>query len=289
MALPFDLDLERLDRLILRHKGGLAGTSTGKRLTNKYGTSLEFADYRPYLPGDDIRRIDWSLYGRSRRLYTRLNRSEMDATVNIVVDGSASMDWGEAHKGRRSLGLALALGYISIRAYDRVALAVGAKTVGRFLPPVHGRAALPRVIHFLEQQQFGSAGDLNSLLFSLRPLLKPSQFTVVISDFLSPWKEGLEQLLFARQQILVFHVTSPEEQEPGWRGALTLIDSETGARKDVELDQFTLAAYRQADAEHREEIRDFCRSRGITCHNYDAGRNPVDFLASIAGSILKPV
>src|SRR5690554_145747 len=124
MSRPFDLDLERLDRLLLKHKGGLAGGSSGKRLSNRYGSSLEFADYRPYLPGDDIRRIDWSLYGRSRRLYTRLNRSEMDATVNIVIDGSASMDWGE-EKGRRSLGLALALGYISIRAYDRVSVAVG--------------------------------------------------------------------------------------------------------------------------------------------------------------------
>jgi len=191
MVLPFDLDLERLDRLTLRSKGGLAGNSSGKRQTNRYGSSLEFADYRPYLPGDDIRRIDWALYGRSSRLYTRLNRSEMDATVNIVVDGSASMDWGEYQKGRRSLGLALALGYISIRAYDRITLAVGTKDVSSFLPPVHGRVALPRIIHFLEQQQFGHQGNLNSLLISLGKVIRPSQFTVVISDFLyMPPKTG---------------------------------------------------------------------------------------------------
>lgn len=286
---PLDLDLERLDRLILRSKGGLAGSSSGKRLTNKYGTSLEFADYRPYLPGDDVRRIDWSLYGRSRRLYTRLNRSEMDATVHIVIDGSASMDWGAYDKGRRSLALALALGYISIRAYDRVALALGTRAVGSFLPPVHGRAALPRIIHFLENQEFGRQGDLNSLLFSLRPLLRPHQFTVVISDFLSPWFSGLESLLFARQQVLVFHVTSPDEDEPDWRGALTLVDSESGAKQDVDLDQFTLSAYRQACALHRSEIQDFCHSRGMALHTYDVSRDPVDFLASIAPAILKSV
>lgn len=286
---PFDLDLARLDRLMLRHKGGLAGTSSGKRLSNKFGASLEFADYRPYLPGDDIRRIDWAMYGRSRRLYTRLNRSEQDATVNIVLDGSASMDWGDWDKGRRSLALAFALAYISIRSYDRVTLAVGAKDVGSFLPPIHGRAALPRIIDFLEKQEFGHTGNLSSLLLSLKNLLRPNQFTVVISDFLSDWRQGLESLLFARQQLLVFHVVSPDEAEPQWRGALTLVDSETGGKKDVDLDQFTLAAYQQAAEEHRREIRDFCRSRGIGFFEYNAGAEPVDFLASIAPAIFKSV
>lgn len=289
MALPFDLNLERLDRLILRNKGGLSGSSTGKRLTNKYGSSLEFADYRPYLPGDDIRRIDWSLYGRSHRLYTRLNRGELDATVNIVIDGSASMDWGGYQKGYRSLGLALALGYISIRAYDRVAIAMGTKGVNSFLPPIHGRAALPRIIHFLEGQHFGHEGDLSRLLFSLRRLLKPQQITVIISDFLSPWQPGLESLLAARQQVLAFHVVSPDELEPDWRGAITLVDSETGAKKDVDLDQFTLATYRQGVTQHGQEIQAFCRSRGISFYTYSPAQNPVDFVATIAPSILKPV
>lgn len=284
---PFDLDLARLDRLMLRHKGGLAGTSSGKRLSNKFGTSLEFADYRPYLPGDDIRRIDWALYGRSRRLYTRLNRSELDATVNIVIDGSASMDWGDWRKGRRSLALAFALGYISIRSYDRVALAMGTKDVSSFLPPVHGRAALPRIAGFLERQQYGHAGNVTSLLLSLKKLLRPNQFTVVISDFLSDWRQGLESLALARQQVLVFHVISPDEAEPQWRGPLTLVDSETGGRKDVELDQFTLAAYKQAGEEHRQEIRDYCRSRGISSFVYNVGTDPVEFLVTIAPAILR--
>lgn len=291
MPLPFDLELERLDRLLLKNKGGLAGSSSGKRLTNRYGSSLEFADYRPYLAGDDIRRVDWALYGRSHRLYTRLNRSEMDATVNVVVDGSASMDWGEFHKGRRSLGLALALSYISIRAYDRVTLGVGRKDLGGFLPPVHGKVALPRIIHFLEQQQFGQEGDLNRLLFSLGRVLRPKQFTAVVSDFLSPggWREGLESLLTSRQQVLVFLVVSPDELEPNWRGPLTLVDSETGVKQDVDLDHWTMAGYRQAGEDHREEIIEFCRSRGIAVFVYDVSHNPVDFLASIAPAILKPI
>ncbi len=289
MALPFGLDLTRLDRLIIRNKGGLSGSSTGKRLTNKYGSSLEFADYRPYLPGDDIRRIDWSLYGRSHRLFTRLNRGELDATVNIVVDGSASMDWGEHNKAHGSLGLALALGYISIRAYDRVSLAVGTKAVDSFLAPTHGRAALPRLIAFLQGQHFGHEGDLSTLLLSLGRLLRPQQVTVVISDFLSSWQQGLESLLSARQQVLAFHVQSPDEREPDWRGAITLVDSETGAKKDVDLDQFTLAAYRQGVDQYDEEVRTFCHSRGIAYFTYNSAQNPVDFIVEKAPALLKPV
>lgn len=284
---PFDLDLARLDRLMLRHKGGLSGIGSGKRLANKFGASLEFADYRPYLPGDDIRRLDWALYGRSRRLYTRLNRSELDATVNLVIDGSASMAWGDWDKGQRSLALAFALGYISIRSYDRVAVAMGTTDLGRYLPPVHGSAALPRLARFLAAQEFGRSGNLSAQLLSLKKVLRPNQFTVVLSDFLSDWKLGLESLFFARQQILVFPVISPDEIQPQWRGALSLVDSETGGKKDVDLDQFTLGAYQEAQAEHREAIAAFCRSHGIACIEYNVAIEPVDFLAAIAAAIFK--
>lgn len=286
---PFYLDLARLDRLILRNKGGLTGAGSGKRLSNKFGTSLEFADYRPYLPGDDIRRVDWAMYGRSRKLFTRLNRSELDATVNIIVDGSASMAWGGWSKGQRSLALALALGYISIRSYDRVTLAMGTKEVDTFLPPVHGRAALPRIIAFLERQEFGHPGDLDSLLLSLKRIIRPHQFTVVVSDFLCNWRQGLESLIFARQQVLVFYISSPEEMKPTWRGPLTLVDSETGSKKDVDADPFTLAAYQQAEDEHRAEIREFCRSRDIGYFEYNVAVDPIDFLTSIARLIFKTV
>ena len=286
MALPFDLvgEAGSADP----QKQGLSGSSSGKRLTNKCGSSLEFADYRPYLPGDDIRRIDWSVWPQPPPLYPPQSR-------RVGRHGEYRGGWqrlhglGEHSKGYHSLGLALALGYISIQAYDRVTLAVGTKDVDSFLPPVHGRAALPRLIQFLEGQHFGHAGDLSTLLLSLGRLLRPQQLTAVISDFLSPWQRGLESLLSARQEVLAFHVISPDELEPDWRGAITLVDSETGAKKDVDLDQFTLAAYREGVGQHVAEIHDFCRSRGIAYFQYSPADNPVDFLAGIAPAILKPV
>lgn len=286
---PFELDLQRLRRLVLRHKGGLAGIGSGKRLSNRFGASLEFADYRPYLPGDDIRRIDWSLYGRSRRLYTRLNRSELDATVNIAIDCSASMAWGDWGKKLRSLALAYALAYISIRADDRISLAVGAKAVDSYLPPVHGQPALSRIEEFLARQQFEREGDLSTLLFSLQRRLRPRQVTVIISDFLSDWQPGLTKVARSRQQLLVFLVTSPDELEPKWRGPLSLVDSETGARQEVELNPFSLAAYQREAAAYRQGIASFCRLRGIDFYEYDVAIEPVTFLASIASKLFKTV
>lgn len=283
-----DLDYRRLDRLLLKFRGGLMGESSGRRLTNKYGSSLEFADYRPYLPGDDIRRVDWALFGRSRRLYTRLNRSEVDATVNLLVDGSASMDWGEHNKGRRTLELALALAYISIRCYDRVAVGVGQKELGSYLPPTYGRGAFARIREFVSRQQFGREGNLNDLLRSFGRVLRPLQLTVVLSDFLSPggYQQGLRELLGRRQQVLVVQVISPDERDPGFRGPLTLVDAETGAKKDLELDGLVLGEYRRTVAAYGEEIRDFCRVNGIDYLCFDVGRDPVDFLLANAAAIL---
>ncbi|NMA91621.1 MAG: DUF58 domain-containing protein [Firmicutes bacterium] len=289
MERPLTLDLHRLDRLIISFRGGLAGFYSGQRLTNKYGSSLEFADYRPYLPGDDIRRIDWLLYGRSNRLYTRLNRGEVDATVNFLLDGSGSMNWGEPSKGWRTLQLTLALSYISLQSYDRVAIGLGCHDVGTYLPPLYGKGSFPRLSRFLEQQEFNREGDLNRLLASFQKTVKPRQMTVLISDFLSPggYRAGLERLLAARQELLLIHVASPDELEPPFAGPVALQDVETARKKEVTVDPHIREHYRQAVKEHREEIADFCRRRDINYLFYTTEDDPVEFLLAAAPRLFK--
>ncbi|HOB86185.1 MAG TPA: DUF58 domain-containing protein [Bacillota bacterium] len=286
---PLELDYYRLDRLALKFRDGISGMQSGKRLTSKYGSSLEFADYRPYLPGDDPRRIDWLLFGRSRRLYTRLNRSEVDATVNFLVDNSKSMNWGEPDKGRRALELVLALSYLSLRALDRIAIGFGAKELESYLPPLHGKGAFPRVLHFLQSRSFSGEGDLNLLLLSFHRNLRPQQMAVVVSDFLSPggYQEGLRRLLFARQEILVLHVACPEELEPEQRGPLTLVDVETGRKKDLEMNPWLLQRYRRTLESYCREIESFCRQRGINYLFYNSRQDPVDFLLEKAHLLFK--
>ena len=152
---PLELDYYRLDRLALKFRDGISGMQSGKRLTSKYGSSLEFADYRPYLPGDDPRRIDWLLFGRSRRLYTRLNRSEVDHR-QFLVDNSKSMNWGEPDKaGGPWLVLALSPEPAGPGPHRHRVWRQGA---GELLSrPCTGRG-LPRVLHFLQSRSFSGEG-----------------------------------------------------------------------------------------------------------------------------------
>ena len=289
MEEALNLDLHRLDRLIIAFKGGLAGFYSGQRLTNKYGSSLEFADYRPYLPGDDIRRIDWLLYGRSDRLYTRLNRGEVDATINFLIDSSGSMNWGEPHKGWRALQLTLALSYISLQSYDRVAVGLGTKEVGTYLPPLYGKGAFPRLGQFLQRQEFNREGDLNLLLASFQKVLKPRQMTVLISDFLSPggYQAGLERLLATRQELLLIHLISPDELEPRYAGPVALLDVETNRKKEVTVDPKIRQRYREAVEQHGREIREFCRRRDMNYLFYNTVQDPVDYLLASAPRLFK--
>ncbi|MCR3922687.1 MAG: DUF58 domain-containing protein [Firmicutes bacterium] len=289
MTAKLSPQLHRLERLALRYRGGLTSYNSGKRLTNKHGTSLEFADYRPYLPGDDPRRVDWSLYGRSHRLYTRLNRSEVDATVNFLIDGSGSMDWGTPHKGERALELTLSLAYLSLQAYDRVSVAVGAKAPTRYLPPLYGKGSFTQVLHFLEEQEFDQEGDLNTLLYSYYASVRPHQLTVILSDFLSPggYEQGLLRLLAARQNVIVFHLVSPDEVEPEERGPLQLVDTETKVKKEVDVDPYLLQRYRDGVHRHGAQIQEFCRIRGIHYSLYNTEQNPVDFLLANATRLFR--
>ncbi|QNO16123.1 DUF58 domain-containing protein [Alkalicella caledoniensis] len=287
MGWNFALDYSKLNQLALAFKGGITGNNSGKRLTNKYGASLEFADFRQYIPGDDVRRIDWSLYGRSQRLYTKLNRSEVDATINIVVDGSKSMDYGNPHKGLRAMELALSFAYISLKAYDRVSVAVGVKGLENYLAPVHGIQSYNKILRFMENLEFNGTGNLNGSLNSLKKVLKPKQVTLVFSDFLDEegYQQGINKLIEMKQDVWVFQMASPEEIDPDFKGGLKLLDSETGKAKDVDMDYWTVGAYKEAFNEHSNSIKEFCTNRGINYVFVNSQQNSLEVLHSIKNNV----
>ncbi len=287
MKWQFEIDYEKLNQLALILRGGITGNNSGKRLTNKYGSSLEFADFRQYQPGDDIRRIDWSLYGRSSRLYTKLNRSEVDATLNVIIDGSKSMDFGIPHKGLRSMEIALSLCYMSLRAYDRVSVALGVKGIDNYLAPVYGERAYGKVLKFMETLTFENQGDLNSCLRSLKKFLRPKQVTLVFSDFLNEggYQEGLNQLAQIQQDVWVFHVASPEEANPDFRGGLKLVDSESGKTKSIDLDYWTLNSYKETFKAHCDEIKGFCENRKFKYIYVDTTHNSLEIIHGLKSYI----
>lgn len=287
MAWEFTIDYQKLNTLALIFRSGLTGTSSGKRLTNKHGTSLEFADYRPYLPGDDIRRIDWSLYGRSKRLYTKLHRSEIDATINILIDTSKSMDFGDPHKGYKALELSLGLSYISLKALDRVGIYLGRETIYDHLKPLYGGNSYNKVLKFVEKVEFAGLGDINSFILSAKSLLKPKGVTILFSDFLSPngYERGLNTLLSLEHEVIVFQIASKDEIDPMLKGGVKLVDSETGKIKELDLDYWSMKRYKENFQKHQREIEDFCKKRNVSYSFVDTKESLYQILYSLKGKI----
>lgn len=176
--------LRALDRLTLPSRRAVLGASAGQRRSRHYGSSLDLADYRAYVPGDDIRRLDWGAYARLGRLLVRLYEGEEDTCVTLWVDTSASMAWDPAGKERPARGLAGALAYLALAADDRAAcIGFAGRVVGR-TGPLRGKRSAPRLWTALAALPRGVGTDWWVVASVARSV--PRGVAVVISDFLTP-------------------------------------------------------------------------------------------------------
>lgn len=260
--------MRQLERLELVVRKSAVGKTSGERRSIKKGRSVEFADFRDYAPGDDTRLVDWNAYARLERLFLKLYLEEQEATVNLLLDASGSMSWGEAaaDKGLFARWVAAAIGYLALRAYDRVAVGALADDLVGYLRPVRGMASLWRLWEFIE----GAKGDgLTHLARSVRScgrFITGPGVTILISDFLAPtgYQEALDYLLFLKQEVTVVQVLAPDELQPALSGDLRLIDRESGASCEVSVTPGLLRAYRRRLEGFREELSGFCLTRGIS-------------------------
>jgi uncharacterized protein (DUF58 family) len=256
----------RLDRLSLVARRRVRGQGAGPRRALATGSSVEFADFRTYAPGDDFRRIDWSAYARLERLFLRIFEAEENSTVAIFVDCSTSMAGGEPAKARLARQIAASLSYMALTSYDRVAVCGVRDRLGPYLPPRSGRERAPEVWRFIAELP----GDGTTMLQTLRTYEGYSRapgLAVVISDLLtgSDWRAGLRALRGAcRQEITLLQVLSPQELQPDLEGDLTLVDAETEGRVEVSVTPAVLRRYEEALAAYTSEITEWCRSQGVT-------------------------
>ncbi|GAA3403865.1 DUF58 domain-containing protein [Paenibacillus hodogayensis] len=264
--------LLRLERMTVMAKNRISGTMQGKRKSRQTGASLDFADYRLYAPGDDIRQIDWNAYGRSGKPFVKLFHDERELLVRIWVDVSASMDTGGGPDGADGVSklmhakkLAASIGYMALAGYDRVAAGVFGERVAGTLPTVRGKASAQRLFRFLEEAAPAAAGDIRQAL--TEPLALPRQpgMTWLFSDFLyeNGVQDALNRLLAAKQEVAVVQVLSPEELYPDFEGDLRLVDVETGLGKEVAMSSRVIKAYKEALDEYTGGLRAFCHERGI--------------------------
>jgi uncharacterized protein (DUF58 family) len=262
----------KLDQLTLVPTKVRAGAIKGERRSKKRGTSIEFADYRDYAPGDDLRRLDWNVYARLERPYIKLLEDEEDLAVHVILDASASMDWPkegdgyplDQHKATYARRLFAGLGYVALSSNDRVMMAAINDHGVEYFGPARGRGQGLPMLKYVHQVKPRGATDLNVALRDYAVRATRPGMTFIISDMFSAsgFVDGLNALIGKGHEVAVLHVLSPDEVEPPLTGDLRLVDSETGRAQEVSVDSNMRAMYIQRVQEWRDGIRAECARRG---------------------------
>jgi uncharacterized protein (DUF58 family) len=263
----------RLERLTLVSRKRLIGQGQGDRRSLRKGSSLEFADYRHYVEGDDPARVDWNIYSRTDTLFVRLYEEEEVLNVHLLVDASRSMDWGEPSKLRHARRVAAALGYVALNASNRLfvwPLQASSSAFG----PVWGRGRAGSMLNFIEEFRpaqvatpvvYGTPPDPPDLDQSLATFTSRSGgLAVLFSDLLSPtWEKALMRLASRSAELVVMHTLCPQELRPTLGGDVRLIDRESGAAVSVTLNNDAIRLYGQRLAHWRRTIESFCARHGM--------------------------
>ncbi len=250
--------LRRLDRLALVARRAVVGKASAERRSKRRGVSVEFADYRNYVPGDDFRHIDWNLYGRLGSLFLRLFVAEEDLDVRIYLDRSRSMAFGEPSKWDYARRLAAALAYVGLKRQDRVALWSFAGSLDPGLPPGRGPSRIFRVFDHLESIEPAGETDFAESFRGGLPRGRRGA-AIVISDFLCAggYEAGLRAIAGGSSQVALVQVAAPEEIHPARLGDLEIVDGESGAKVPVTLTPRLLEGYRRTYAAFCDELRVF--------------------------------
>jgi uncharacterized protein (DUF58 family) len=269
MSLFDEQTLRKLEQLTLVADRVRVGVMKGDRRSRKRGTSIEFADYRNYVQGDDLRRLDWNVYARLERPFIKLLEEEEDLAVHLLLDCSGSMAWPpdeeETHKLSYALRLAGALGHIGLSGGDLVNVTLLQGDNNRRWGPFRGRHNSLRLFQFLETAVAVGPTDLNLSLRQYALRARRPGLIFILTDLFSPsgYQEGLTALQSRGYEVGLIHILSPDEVAPETGGDLKLVDIETGLPTEISLDQATLALYRERLQSWQAEIAAHCRRREI--------------------------
>jgi uncharacterized protein (DUF58 family) len=257
--------LAQLERLELVSRKVFRGRMKGERRSKRKGQSVEFADFRQYVPGDDLRFIDWNLFARMDRLYLKLFLEEEDLHFYALVDASTSMDFGEPTKLQYAKQLAASLGFIGLCRADRVRIETLGASRRKPGPVLRGRSSLWRMMEHLEGIESGENVPLVEGVknFCLR---NPGKgILVLISDLMD--KEGYDKalrfLVTQQMDVYVLHVLCPEELNPEIKGDLKLIDCEDEDVAEITVSRPLLDKYKRTLATFIDGAREFCTRRGM--------------------------
>jgi uncharacterized protein (DUF58 family) len=281
--------LAQLERLALVSRRAFRGSVKGERRSPRRGHSVEFADYRAYGIGDDLRYVDWNVYGRLDRLHVKLFVDEEDLCLHLLIDASASMAFGRPTKLEYAVRLAAALGFVGLVNHERVGVGVLRDRVVEGWPPTRGRNQILGLVDFLTAVEPSGRTRLNEGLAEYSLRAREPGLVVVLSDLLDPggFEVGVRALLERRFDVHVLHLLDPEEMNPTLGGDLRLTDSETGEQRDLTVDGDAVRAYRDRLYQFLERVEGACRSREIGYHRVITDTPVEEFvIAQLRGRLL---
>lgn len=256
--------MARLDSLDLLSRKILHGKLQGERRSKRRGHSVEFADHRPYVVGDDLRFVDWNVYGRLEQLFLKLFLEEQDLTVHLLVDVSASMGVGEPAKGLFAKRLAAALGYVSLANNNRLTISLFSDGIRTQLPNMRGRNYLSQMAEALLGTECDGLSDFDKACRDMSAGRIGSGVTIAISDFFfkQGYENALRRLIGARYDLYVVQVLSPQEISPELAGDLRLLDIEDADAAEITVSSALIKYYKRNLAAYCEELKNFYTNRG---------------------------
>ena len=254
--------LQQIELLSLSVKDNVAGLFGGNHKSKKYGSSCEFADYRDYMEGDDVTKIDWNIYGKFEKMYLKLYLDERQMQTRIYIDGSTSMKYFS--KGEYAIRLATAFSYLSLKDMDKVNIYV-----------IKGKQAVPVLENVIGKDAFlNSVNKLNNIKFEGDSFISDAIIrstvgygdgkSILISDFLTDnnYTDTIDYLRGKKRDVLCIQLLGEEEINPNLRGKFVLHDSENDNKfyKD-NINRDVLNAYKKALKFVTEKTSSFCHSR----------------------------
>lgn len=265
-----DAFFARLETLDLNLRNNLIGYFGGKHLVKSYGQTVEFADYREYTLGDDIRRIDWNLYARFGKHYLKLFTDERQMKVQIFLDCSASMGKDDPQKANYAIATAAALGFLGVHNMDKVAFNFmrGTKCDNPF-GTIVGKNAFFRAMAAIKNFQFNEDSDIEACVTGCSDTSSGNSLSIIISDFMteSNWKKAVDYLCYKNRQVLLIQILTPEEIDPSYAGRVSMVDAEAVDLADLKNMKLNITrsmqmAYEEAMKDFVDDIRSFVVRRG---------------------------
>jgi uncharacterized protein (DUF58 family) len=289
--------LRKLERLRIQARRAFPGTMRGERRSTRRGASVEFRDFRKYEAGDDFRHVDWSIFARLERLMLRQFVEEEDVRIDILIDQSQSMHFGQpVTKFDFARRAAAALAFLAVGSLDRVSVATFDSELRSKTRALRGRGHLRSILAFLEglnhqltdskepegrpdnnDDQNGAGGEtehsddtqsptnIGSVIRRYQRATLKTGIVFMISDFLDESNFRAEMKLLAQRgfDLNLIQILTPEELEPSLKGDLTLVDSESGTVRDVSVNERLITCYKQALGEYTKSLELFCRGAGL--------------------------